>query len=72
MRRRVNLSLKPTLVRKFDRARGDVPRSVIVAKLVEDFVNEKSGPRGAARESDAPSVSEPLQPGRPDGETQYE
>jgi metal-responsive CopG/Arc/MetJ family transcriptional regulator len=41
MRQRVNLSLKPTLVRKFDRARGGVPRSVIIAKLLENFIEAK-------------------------------
>jgi hypothetical protein len=41
MRQRVNLSLSPTLVAKFDRAKGKVPRSLIISKLLEDFIKNK-------------------------------
>jgi metal-responsive CopG/Arc/MetJ family transcriptional regulator len=57
MRQRVNVSLKPTLVRKFDRARRGVPRSVIIAKLLENFIEAKwPEATGATAETVGPSI----------------
>jgi metal-responsive CopG/Arc/MetJ family transcriptional regulator len=53
MRRRVNLSLKPALVVKFDRARGDMPRSRVIARLLEEFIKNQECAANVTSQMDA-------------------
>jgi metal-responsive CopG/Arc/MetJ family transcriptional regulator len=58
MRRRVNLSLKPALVVKFDRARGDMPRSRVIARLLEEFIKNQECAANVTSQMDAAASHE--------------